>query len=521
MSPPLSLRSPLCALLAPALAALLSSLPAAAQDNTGGGAPAGAPAGYQGGGNLSSIPDPGQVFGGGGPGAFLGLALARDNGDLYLKTVINFDLSLGPVGLGLALPLSVLVLNDGDTGCPSPQCSRDTKAIGGWIRRHDWDEPGDYLRFIRYVRYGHKRDPFYALVGQHWGSSVGHGTLVNRYNNTLNLDSNKVGVALDLNLTYGGVETLVDNIVDPNLLAGRVYLRPFGDTPLLRGWAVGATVASDLSAPRNLAYTTAQGGGSQVAVDDKGHPLASFSEAQLAGGIDTEYELLNNALIRVVPFIDANRIAGAGNGLHLGVMGGVVLPIPILEVTLDARLEYRFMQAGYIPEYFDQQYDLARFQYAYGAGYVPKATAARALKADPKTGTQGYYGELAFNFAGFVQVGGTLQDYQSDNGASLGLYLTIPKLEFVKLQGYYLRKNFAGLGEAFTLDSRSLLGGSLAYKLFGPLYLRAQYERTWVVNPGAIGTGSAVTAVDNFGFGIAMFLPFGGTPGAAGPPPAP
>jgi hypothetical protein len=506
-------RLPFCA----ALASAWLSLPALAQEE---GAPAGAPPGYQSTSNLSSIPDPSTVFGA-GPGAFLGVAFAKDNGDLYLKTVINTDLSLGPVGLGLALPVSILAYNDDQTGCAQPPCSRDAKAYGGFLRKHDWDDPSDWLRFLRYVRYGYKRDTVYFLIGQHWGSSIGHGTLVNRYNNALNLDLNKVGVAFDVNLKYGGFETLTDNVFDPNLLAGRIYVRPFGDTPILRGWAIGASVAADLNAPRNMATVLGSNGSTQLAVDDKGHPIASFADTQLAGGIDTEYALLDNSLIRLVPFVDANRIAGAGNGLHLGVMAGINFPIPLFQLTLDARLEYRIMQAGYIPEYFDQTYDLGRVSYARatstGVAYYPKATVARMLKADPTTGTQGYYGEVAFNFAGFVQIGGTLQDYQSDNGASLGLYATIPKIEFVKLQGYYLRKNFSALSDAFTLDNRSLLGGSIAYKIVGPLYFRAQFERTWVVNPN----NTAVTASDNYGFGLAVFLPFGGNAPPAGPPPAP
>ena len=516
---------------------LLTAVAASAQEPAGTPAPQGgasSPPPSQGGNPTSSIPDPGTMFGGAGPGAFFGLGIGSDNGDWYLKTIINTDFSIGPVGLGLALPLSLLVNNNEDVGCDNKPCSRDSKTYWSVIRRRDWDNPSDWLRFIRYVRYGHKRETFYALVGQHWSSSIGHGTLVNRYNNTLNLDLNKVGVALDVNTTFFGAETLVDNVFDPNLLAARAYLRPFGDVPFLRGWAVGSTIAVDLNAPRGLLCKNSTSGlvgpcltasPQPLVVNSEGNPGIDYSQLQLTFGVDTEYELLNNSLIRLVPYIDGNRIAGAGNGLHLGVMTTIRLPIPLLEVSLEARLEYRIMQAGYIPEYFDQTYDLGRVQYARvfsGAAicgtaascvrYSPKAKAAREQKADPSTGNQGYYGELSVNLAGFVQIGGTLQDYQSDSGASLGLYATVPKLEIIKVQGYYLRKNFEGLANAFALDERSLLGGSLAYKVFGPLYVRGQFQRAWVLNPGS----QKIEASDSVSFGVAMFLPFGG--GSAGPP---
>jgi hypothetical protein len=478
------------------------------------------PATGPGGGSAgTSVPDPVTTFGT-NPGAMLGMGVTNMDGDWYVRTMANLDLSFGDVGLGLALPLTLLVSANDQTGCATPPCSRDDKAYFGVLRKHDWDQPSDWFRFFRYIRYGHKRDTVYALVGQHWGSTIGHGTLVNRYNNSLNLNINKVGVAFDVNTTFVGFETLTDNVVSPNLLAARAYVRPFGDTPILRGWAIGATVAADLHAPMSLSMTSTAGGGQTMMVDQYGMPAVAVEDSQLAFGIDTEYELISNKYLRLVPYVDANRLMGGGNGLHLGAMLTVLLPVPLIDVTLDTRLEYRIMQAGYIPEYFDQTYDLGRFNYACNEsgcinGYAPKAQAMRYLQKDPNTGNQGYYGELAFNFGGFVQVGGTLQDYQSGSGASLGLYATVPKIEFIKVQGYYLRKNFDGLGDAFALDERSLLGGIIAYRVAGPFYLQGQYQRTWVMDPGK----QTVQATDSVSFGVAMLLPFGG--GSAGAPPTP
>src|SRR5436305_1880672 len=188
----------------------------------------------------------------------------------------------------------------------------------------------------------------------------GHGTLVNRYANSLNLDHTKFGLAFDVNTTFFGFETMTDSLGDPALLAGRAYVRPFGDTLFLRGWAVGATVVTDRTAPR--AYVNA--GGTTVPVlqqDDKGNPLVA-SDSVFAGGVDTEFELLHNSIISLIPYVDLNRIAGAGNGLHAGILTDIYLPVPILDINVQARLEYRMMQPGYIPEYFDQTYDLGRVQ---------------------------------------------------------------------------------------------------------------------------------------------------------------
>jgi len=197
------------------------------------------------------------------------------------------------------------------------------------------------------------------------------------------------------------------------------------------------------------------------------------------------------------------------------VLTEIYLPVPIININVQARLEYRMMQAGYIPEYFDATYDLGRIQYATtdatgATTYAPKfavAQTAHKTAADPGAiDKKGYYGELAFNFAGFVQIGGLYQDYEGDPlGASLGLFATLPKIEVVKVSAYYLRKNMkSGFSDAFQLDERSLLAASVAYRVFGPLYFRLDYTRRWTIQPGA----TAVTAVDNFQAGLAMFMPF-------------
>jgi hypothetical protein len=460
-----------------------------------------------------SFTDPSQLFTG-QAGAFFGVGFTRIKGEGdYVSTIVNTEFNLGDVGIGLALPLNLLVQ-------PADGINKDDIAYNGILRKRDWDEPYDYFKLVRFIRYGHKRDTVYFLAGQLWGASIGHGTLVNRYANSLNLDHSKFGLAFDVNTTYFGFETLTDNVGDPSLLAGRGYLRPFGDTLFLRGWSIGATYVTDRNAPR--AYLTPTGNFAPVVYqDDKGNPLVETNRMQ-AAGVDTEFELLRNSIISLIPYVDANRIVGAGNGLHMGVLTDIYLPVPVLDINLQARLEYRMMQPGYIPEYFDQQYDLGRVQYfglcpssfsgASGGplnGQCPKFVAAQTAHtsaADPGAiDRKGYYGELAFNFAGFVQVGGLYQNYEGDPaGASLGLFATLPKFETIKLSGYYLRKNMLGWDDAFKLDERSLLAASAAWKLVGPLYARADFQRRWQLKPGT----TEITAVDTWQVGLATFIAF-------------
>ena len=467
--------------------------------------------------NGQAFADPSQLFSG-TSGAFFGLGFNSISGEgVYAATIISTEFTLGPVGLGLALPLNILVWNndnccgaDPDTDGNHPH-SRDYKAYGGLLRKRDWNQIQDYARLIRYVRYGHKRDPVYFLAGQLWGASLGHGTLVNRYSNSLNLDHPKFGLALDFNSTYVGIETLTDYLTGPSIIGGRVYVRPWGETMVLRGFAVGATLITDRTAPRSLTYDQQPDGTIKLRQDaSTGSVIVVDSRAVYAAGVDIEYEVLRNSLIQLIPYVDGNRLLGAGNGLHIGVLTNLFLPVPLIAVDLQTRFEYRWMKPGYIPEYFDQTYDLGRIQYAVNAPnssttYFPKFTAAQKAAATSGVPRKGYYGEVSFGFGGLVQVGGLYQDYEGDpTGASLGLFATLPKFELIKLSGYYLRKNMSGIRDAFNIDERSLLAASAAYKIFGPLYLRIDYSRRWQLRPG----DSQIKAVDSVNAGIATFLPF-------------
>src|SRR5439155_1646600 len=238
-----------------------------------------------------------------------------------------------------------------------------------------------------------------------------------------------------------------DWVGNPSRLAGRAYFRPFGDTPILRGWAIGLSGATDRTAPVGVA--------GPLQSDSTGSPTVS-TRAIHAAGIDTEFEVLHNSLISLIPYIDFNRIAGAGNGFHLGVVTDVRLPVPFLQLNVSTKLEYRRMQAGYIPEYFDQTYDIGRVQYAVQQGssvnYVSKYDAAQAAASAGTSFSQGgYYGELAFAFAGLLQIGGLYEDRDgTSNGASLGVFASIPAFDTIKASAYYLRKNMrSGFDDAF------------------------------------------------------------------------
>src|SRR5258705_199515 len=213
--------------------------------------------------------------------------------------------------------------------------------------------------------------------------------------------------------------------------AGRAYLRPFGDMPILRGWAIGVSGAMDRTAPYNVTGPLAQ--------DPQGNPIVPNTRPVYAMGVDTEFELLRNALISLIPYTDFNRIAGAGNGIHVGVLTDLRLPVPLIEMSVQTKFEYRMMQPGYIPEYFDQLYDLGRVQYAVpqgsGTAYVAKYDAAVAARNGHTSFSQRrYYCELALNFGGVLHVGRLYHGRHGDpTRASFRRDPSGPKVESIEL----------------------------------------------------------------------------------------
>ena len=188
--------------------------------------------------------------GGAQGGVAAGLGFGGIGEDFFLQLQLRSELNLGMVGFGFAVPLNMRVVDN------DPQNEDD---YYGLIREEDWDEPTDYLKVLRYVRLGHKRDLFYLRAGE-IASELGHGTIMSRYLNNLDLDNFRLGLEFDVNTNYGGFESVIGDIgtvasdkAGSRLVGARGYVKPLAlvapDSPF-NIFAVGATVVTDMNEPR-------------------------------------------------------------------------------------------------------------------------------------------------------------------------------------------------------------------------------------------------------------------------------
>jgi len=422
--------------------------------------------------------------------------------ELYMQISPRFEFSAGKWGFGLQLPLNVLVY--------------EYKDDSDVIRKEDWDEPSDFFRMIRYVQYGHKRDPLYARFGT-LASDIGHGTIMSRYLNTADLNTFRPGLHTEINLDFGGIELMTSDVVTlwgqsslSQLIGTRVHVKPMGfvdPESVFNIFAVGVSYVADLNAPGTLSTITDDEGNTSFEIDDDGRYVVAESGSLGVVGIDVEADVLNTDILDILLYTDYNMIGDAGNGLHIGTLMDFNLSLGI-SVRMPVRFEYRIFDADYIPQYFNSFYEIERFSVlADGVAGLTKKTMVQALsEAEDQDQLTGYYGDLAFDFAGLVQIGGILEAYDGRDNI-MTMFASVPALEVVKAKAYYAKTGIEDAGDAFKLDDRSLLIAQAEYELYPSLFLVGRFTRRWVLETEGAEAGNYVSN-DDYSVGIDFSFDF-------------
>ncbi len=389
-------------------------------------------------------------------------------GEQFFTLTPRLDLNLGKVGLGIQVPLNVR----------SPLGRKDgagDKDYWGVIRYEDWDDSAEWLKVLRYVRLGHKRDPWYLRAGE-LAADIGHGTIMGRYLNNLDPNTFRLGLQVDVNTDWGGVETIINDLganldseaSGSQIVGGRVYVKPWAfvnPESAFNIFAVGFTAIADRNAP-------------YVRRDEQGEELHARVQSQSVWGLDLEADVLSNPLVDLTPYTDLNFISEAGMGWHLGILSKLKLPIG-LDLQLPIRLEYRRFQGDYLPTYFSTFYDKERSSYPGSTG----ASQSYHVRKDQsgKDGIHGYYADLAFDFVGLIQLGAFYEGYFSGGmDPNVAVFVNVPALEVIQFKAYYERRGVEGPDDLFTMDDKSYAIAEGRLEIFNPLYLIARAEQRWV-----------------------------------------
>jgi len=374
-----------------------------------------------------------------------GVGLTFIDGKPFYLFHLMPELTLGKMGLGLDVNIRV---------------GKD-----GTIRKEDFNEAYDYLRLIRYVRYGSKRDPFYARAGALDHASLGHGSIVYMYRNSASYDMRKVGLELDADFEKFGFELMYSDVAGAGILGVRGYVRPLqytsaAEIPIVGSLETGVTFASDFHSDANRTW---------------GDALGSIQRAQRDGslsiiGLDLGFPLLSLSSLRSTLYSDYARIIDYGSGVGVGIdLGFSGLQV----VTLSARYERRFAGDRFLPSYFDALYERERYQVIDTARFVSKAQELGRSRS-----FQGYYGELLVSILGtFNLLGGYQSPVGVRNAGRMHLEIeTGSALPGIVLTAGYDKRN---AGSVFKLDNNSLLYAQVGYRPLPYLVVSLLYEWTY------------------------------------------
>jgi len=425
-----------------------------------------------------------------------GLSFQDIGEDLFLTLDLRNEISFGPLKLGLQVPVSIRLLDE------EPE---DDDVL----RTEDWDELTDMARIVRFLELNLGDDDWglRTRIGALEGESIGHGTILAGYFNSVDRDHYQGGVALRAGFGFGGAELMIDNILAPEIIGSRIFLRPaawFTDADWAKKLVFGVSYVTDSQAPVALQGATggSQNGGQAVAfepvVDDQGNIQVAERANVGIVGFDVEYALLKNTLMDIVPYVDVNvmKDAESGVGIHAGTFMNLKMPGGFGPKIM-TRLEYRYAGDHYAPRYVDSLYEAHRLMLTPATATNGPQTKLAWLR-EGELGGHGWLGEIFFDFAGWVRLGGTYEDYEGPNNSALTLNFSLPQWDTLQAGALYTHRGFDTVADAFKMDGALFLA-FLKSQITGPVYATASYSRSW-----ALGDDGNYASQEDWNIGVGV-----------------
>ncbi len=225
----------------------------------------------------------------------------------------------------------------------------------GALRTADFDELSDAGRVLRKLDLTLAERRVVIHLGELAHESLGHGTILSGYANSLDPARLPVGALARVVAGAMALDLICSDLLAPGLLGGSLTLEPL-------------SLGKELNDRLHLAST---------ALFDRGAPASPASAPVLVYGVGMDVAAYRSQMLTVAPYLDAN---GRGNGF--GLHAGLLADLRLGPVELSAKGEWRRSKTPYQPEYFDvgylyERFDAERFLDADGASVpVPKADQA-------------------------------------------------------------------------------------------------------------------------------------------------
>ena len=374
------------------------------------------------------------------------------NGDAYVQLQLQPDIPLGKIGIGLDL---ILLYNPYAEGAEPQILAEDGES---------WDSPSTWLRLIRYIRYGQPYDPFHVRFGELDYLTIGHGSIMSGYSN---YDRRGLRLNFRSSENRSGIETMLNDIGNPTIFGGRVFLRPFQreeNNNMLTRFELGATYLTDINP--NL-----QEDGEEPLTAlglDVGFPIFETSTFRLDLYDDITFlNTLSDASGSEVLETDTSDVEGNSTTANLAWGNAVGVGFNFTQAIF--KIEYRIFGDGYIPSVFDYTYESAK-------SLSPEPDMPQFLGLDGNTEPRrGFFSQLVWHPLPQIHFLGTLEDYTNSQPK---LYMGITESGLVprlSLRAFYTKRDIGEAGETnffvdlFDLDEKSAFSVEARYELFPPI----------------------------------------------------
>jgi hypothetical protein len=212
-----------------------------------------------------------------------------------------------------------------------------------------WTTFSDWLYKVQYVEYAHKGDSIYGRIGEFDSYYMGYGMLMKDFNNNLFYPYIlQRGLLFDfdadaVDFPYLGVESIVNDVLDWDVLGARLFVRPLAvmSAPLISQLELGGAVVADLDPQQE--YT------SQDTRPPKDNPA---SDTVTTFGIDVGLPIIQSEDMDLVTYVDWGIIVSRGNGISAGA--------DFRYTWIRLLVELRYLGKEFVPHYFDPFYWVER-----------------------------------------------------------------------------------------------------------------------------------------------------------------
>lgn len=363
------------------------------------------------------------------------------NGLLAILLLMGNTYQVGTqVGSGLVAETPVLLLNPW-AGARSKDFTVSFQAPlrlelnSGEFRARDRDELGDLGRIVRIVRF---REQLH--VGLLKGVSLGRGSLVRRYDNTIDDDHRRLGMRGQYTHQDFRVRGFVDQLLGLPVAGLRLRWKAHDR------FHVGLSGAGDMEQPRALTG----------AIDATGR-LVSSAVPFMGYGLDLVYRHPFSPRLHGRVHADVNGLGEDGFGAHLGL--GAIAALPGAW-SVEGFVEGMYLGPGYTWSFFDTGYLLDRWR-------GPQDQNSQLGSSGQVSGGFAHQlGQYEEAFGGRLQViarkkkmlsvGGEYADSTQSGRSDLMLWLTIPTVEY-KVNAFWRNRSVRDRWQL--LDPREVLAG--------------------------------------------------------------